>query len=77
MTVVVAGNKPACVKCLRRPKRWSGNRWQSYCAICQAEYARMRRSGKVEMLLTYEEARLIDEYRAGPASKGRHAAAVA
>jgi len=58
------GGKPACSDCGRRPKRWSGGRWQSKCAVCHAEYVRDRRRGKVEVLLTPGEWEMVKAWRA-------------
>lgn len=46
------GGKPACVRCGRRPRRWDGRRWQSYCLPCHQDYCAERREGMVERLLT-------------------------
>lgn len=86
---LVIGRSPACVKCGRRPQRWSGGRWQSYCKICHAEDHRRRRDeqrqererqallGRTEaMALTPEERELLLELR-GIEPAGRHHARLA
>lgn len=62
-TVFVDG-KPACTKCGRRPKRWDGKRWQSYCTECKREYSTERRAGLVEVLLTAQEWEAVQIMRA-------------
>lgn len=70
---VFIGGKPACSRCGRRPRRWDGRRWQSYCTVCHRDDARDRRVGKVEMLLTPEEREAVWAARAAAeASPGRH-----
>ena len=67
------GGKPACSRCGRRPRRWSGGRWQSYCTVCHREYCAGRRTGKVETLLTPEEWEAVRVMRAAAAAApGRH-----
>lgn len=56
---LVIGSKPACVKCGRRPKRWSGGRWQSYCTICHKEDQWERRRGKSDILVREEDRGLV------------------
>jgi len=63
LTATVDG-KPPCSSCGKRPKRWNGSRWQSYCDSCHAEYARNRRTGKVEVLLTPGEWEMVKAWRA-------------
>jgi hypothetical protein len=67
--------KPACARCGLRPRRRSnGKKLQSYCQPCHTEYMRDRRAGKIEALLTPEEAEAVRAIRAaaGVAPLGRH-----
>jgi hypothetical protein len=65
--------KPACSKCQRRPKRWNGRRWQSYCAECHREDRALRRAGKIEVLLTREEWETVKAMRiVAGGRRGRH-----
>lgn len=52
---LVIDGKPACVKCGRRPQRWSGKRWQSYCGPCHTYDQWQRRLGKTELLVRDED----------------------
>lgn len=70
-TMLIDG-KPACSRCGRRPRRWSGGRWQSYCTPCHQDYSAERRAGKVEVLLTPEEWAAVKASRAAAAIAGRH-----
>lgn len=53
-TFKLSDGRPACITCLKRPQRWDGTRWQSYCTVCHTDYCRKRRQGKTETLLTPE-----------------------
>lgn len=55
--------QPACVKCLKRPRRKSKGRYQSYCRVCHQEYCAVRRAGMVERLLTQEEWAIVQRAR--------------
>lgn len=78
MRVRVVGGVPyfedgsrVCSKCLRRPARVDRSGQQRYCRVCATEDMRLRRQGKVSMLLAPEERELIRELRqVQPA--GRH-----
>jgi len=74
-TIFIDG-KPACSKCLRRPRRWDGRRWQSYCTECHREDGAARRAGMIEVLLTPDEWAEIKTARlnaaAAAAAAGRH-----
>jgi hypothetical protein len=71
MDVVLADGQPACVMCLKRPKRWTGKRWQSYCRICQTEYSRRWREGRTSITVTNEQKQLIRQLLAAK-PLGRH-----
>lgn len=64
-TIVLGDGAPACVRCWRRPKRFSGGRWQSYCSICHADYMRDRRAGRCEVLVSMSERDLLEALRSG------------
>ena len=53
--VTLADGSPACVVCLRRPKRWTGKRWQSYCKQCHTEIVRRWRQDKTTITVTNEQ----------------------
>lgn len=64
--ILLADGRPACAKCFTRPKREyprngriGARRYYSYCRECQTEYARARRVGKIETLVTVEEMEVL------------------
>ncbi|MHB1875819.1 MAG: hypothetical protein ACYCPF_13310 [Streptosporangiaceae bacterium] len=62
----------ACARCGRRRDRGPG---QAYCRRCHTEYMRQWRAGRVEMLLSPEEAAAIRALReVGGSASGRHRA---
>jgi hypothetical protein len=62
-TFKLSTGEPACVRCLKRPQRWDGTRWQSYCRVCHTDYMRQRRVARTEMLLDDHERGQVLEFR--------------
>ncbi len=70
-TIATSDGQKLCSSCQRWPRR----KGQRTCRQCHTEYMRGWRSGKVEMLLSHDEAALIWDLRAEASGEpaGRHA----